>query len=275
MRSLVEAIDRLIEANNALRKRRALAKPERRLALAMARAFRAEERAFLSRLKEYSGRFPSESLREIAEPIDWEGPFDKAALATLNAFARPLDEFTARALAAGMISGVADLAVETSFTLEHLAAVEYLKTHGSNAVPDLRETTRRRLRPLLVQAAEEGWSYNRTAKEITSLYKSMAGPPRLTYSPRIRSRAHEIAVYVLGDAYEHGNMLVAKDLQASGLEMVKKWQSVGDSRVRPAHRANQAQGWISLDASFQDGSDRPPSDSGCRCTTLLRRKPDA
>lgn len=275
MLSLAEAIDRLIEANAPLRKQTALAKPERKLTAAMARAFRAEERAFLARLKQRQAAFPSESLREVAERIDWEDLYDDAATETQLKFAEPLDEFTAKLLQAGMTAAVTELDLETTFDLAHPEAVAYLEQKGATRVTKIRDTTRDRLRTLLTRAADEGWSYARTAREISALYRSMAGPQRgVAQVEHLRSRAEAIAVFELGDAYEHGNMLVAKDLQASGLEMQKKWLSVGDDRVRPEHRANQEQGWIPLDDAFQDGNDRPPSDPGCRCTLLLRRKPD-
>jgi SPP1 gp7 family putative phage head morphogenesis protein len=259
---LAEAIDHLIEANVAVRKRRALAKLERQLAAAMQRAFRAEERAFLTRLARLEPLF-APAVREAAEVVDWEPIFDEAALATLQAFAQPIDEFAARALEAGILAMIAELGLEVSFPLEHPAAVAYLREHGATQVARIRNTTRDTLRRILGQAAEEGWSYNRTAKAIRERYRNFS-----------KERAKNIAVFELGDAYEHGNMLVARDLQVGGLEMQKSWLTVGDDRVRPDHRGNQAQGWIPLDDAFADGTNRPPTDPRCRCTLLMRRKPD-
>lgn len=263
MSAIIEAIDRLIEANAALRKERALGKSERALATAMDAAFRAQGQAFLKRFAKLSTTFPA-AIREVAEVIPWEPLFDESSLSTLQAFTKPLEEFTARSLLSGITAAIADLTLESSFTLKHPAAVDYLKQRGTERMTQINDTTRERLRSILEQAAEEGWSYNKTAKAIQAQYKTFS-----------RQRAKNIAVFELGDAYEHGNMLVAKDLQSGGLEMQKSWLSVGDDRVRPDHRANQGQGWIPLDETFQDGSDRPPSDPRCRCTLLMRRKPDA
>lgn len=263
MPTLAEAVDHLTEANAALRKVRALAKPERQLAAKLSTAFTAEQNALLSRLAKLKTRFPPE-VREVAEPIDFGPSFDDAAIETAQAFIKPIDEFTARALLAGGKAAIADLAVETSFTLEHPAAVEYLRNHGAEQVTRIRQTTRETLRTILGQAAEEGWSYEKTAKAIRARYQHFG-----------KQRAKRIAVFELGDAYEHGNMLVAKDLQDGGLEMQKSWLTVGDDRVRADHRGNQAQGWIPLDDAFADGSDRPPTDPSCRCTLLMRRKLDA
>jgi hypothetical protein len=154
-------------------------------------------------------------------------------------------------------------------------AVDDLARRGAERVTGIAETTRKRLRTLLTRAADEGWSYQRTAKEITALYRGFAGPPLAVRPRHLRSRAEAIAVFELGDAYEHGNLLVAQDLQDAGLEMEKSWLTVGDDRVRTDHRANQGEGWIPLDQAFGSGDDRPPADPGCRCTLLMRRKPDA
>ena len=581
--ALDAALTRLIEANARRRKRRALAKLERELEAAMAKEFRAQGLAFLARLALLKGRFPP-AVREVAEMVPWEPLFDEAALESIEAYRKPLSEFTERALDAGMRAAVAELSVETSFTLEHPAAVDYLKQRGAEQVTGINQTTRERLRTILTQAADEGWSYQKTAREIRKRYGEMAvtrarniavfeclpgdtlvrpfafqpgtlplsvtfpafrglafqalidtpaghcvgdrsqsailgatrrwyvGPlihvatagghqlagtpnhPVLTdrgwiglgllakgdhvvcgggaeavglghpniedvptpigqvfdalrdahgtllqritgsdrdfhgdgmegevdivwsvrhlsfeyqatlrqpidhlmlalpdlasrnasclsagsdgtrvllltlahpgdlahaafgggvgileeRSPLLRGSARPFELDVFGgfaegnarfdetvtdgidgdaidsgdgahglpgsvafdeivdveirefrghvynlitshgsyaangiilqncgDAYEHGNLLVGKDLQGAGLVMQKSWLSVGDARVRPAHQANQAQGWIDLDAAFQDGSERPPADSGCRCTLLQRRKPDA
>jgi hypothetical protein len=174
-----------------------------------------------------------------------------------------------------MLAAVADLSIEGSFGLEHPAAVDYLARRGAERVTGIAETTRKRLRTLLTQAAEEGWSYQRTAKEITALYRGFAGPPLAVRPSHLRSRAEAIAVFELGDAYTAGEMVVARDLQDAGLAMEKVWGTSQDERVRADHRANEDAGWIPLDSAFPSGHERPPSDPGCRCYLMTRRKPDA
>lgn len=271
---LLAAIENLIEANAALTKRRALSRLERRLTQALRRAFQAQGQAFLGRLERLRDRVTPTTLREAIEEADWGPLFDQAALETLQLFQEPLDEFTRQALEAGALSLIAELDLDLSFTLEHPRSVEYLQRRGAERVTLINETTRRYLRTLLTQAAQEGWSYDRIARAIRERYAEFAGPPLRVRPRHIRSRAHAIAVYELGDAYEHGNMLVAADLQAAGLRMEKAWLTVGDDRVRPEHRANQQQGWIPLDEQFSSGHQRPPTDPGCRCTLLMRRRPE-
>jgi uncharacterized protein with gpF-like domain len=260
--ALADAIDRLIEVNTALRQSRALSKPEQRLERAMRRAFLAQRRLFLTRFARLERSFPPE-LREAAES-DWLPLFDQAALETVQVFQKPLSEFTARALESAMIGAIADLGIDDAFDLTHPLAVDFMAKHGADRVTAINSTTRDYLRTILTQAAEEGWSYDKTARAIRTRYADFSV-----------KRARNIAVYELGDAYVEGTMVVARDLQGAGLEMQKKWISASDSKVRTDHRANDAEGWIPLDDVFQSGHDRPPTDSGCRCSLGTRRKPDA
>lgn len=262
MTSLVEAIDRLIEANVALRKRRSLAKLERTLAAAMGKAFRAEERAFLRRFAKLKPLF-TEAVRDD----DWGLLWNEATGETTKLYQAPLELATETALQAGMDAAVLDLGpdlgIKMSFDLKHPDAVEYIKEHGTDRIKRIRQTTREGLRSILAQAADEGWSYEKTADAIHKKYKHMSV-----------ERGRNIAIFELGDGYEHGNMLVGKSLQAAGLEMQKSWGTSQDDLVRPAHSANEREGWIPLDDAFSSGHDRPPTDPRCRCFVKQRRKPD-
>lgn len=261
MLTLAESIDALIEANARVRKRSILAKLERRLQPQMAKAFREQQREFLSRLVRLKPRFESE-IREAISAGEWMPMFDEAAIATLRAFADPIDSLTSKALQASMQATVAEVGVGTSFTLEHPLAVSFMRERAARQVSRINETTRDGLRSILSDAADNGWSYDRTAREIRRQYTDMS-----------RRRARNIAVFELGDAYEAGNAIVAHSLQNAGLVMQKAWLSVGDDRVRPEHRENQAQGWIDIDDTFQSGHERPPTDPRCRCTVQYRRDP--
>jgi hypothetical protein len=48
------------------------------------------------------------------------------------------------------------------------------------------------------------------------------------------------------------------------------WMTAGDGRVREEHAANEAQGWIPIDAAFQDG-EKFPGQPNCRCTIGYRK----
>ncbi|MFP5371418.1 MAG: phage minor head protein [Actinomycetes bacterium] len=263
MSALADAVAGLVEANAALRKRRKLAKRERALERAMAKAFAAEGRAVLAEVARLRSRFPQE-VREAISADELVRLYDQALANSLDLFTLPIDQAAAAGLEAGMAAAVADLDVDMSFDLANPRAVDYLRERGLTQVRRIRNTTRETLRRILAQAADEGWSYGRTAKAIRDRYTHFSV-----------ERARNIAVYELGDAYEAGNRLVADDLSAGGLVMEKSWLSAGDARVRADHRQNAAAGWIPIGDAFPSGHDRPPTDPRCRCAALYRRKPDA
>ena len=262
MTALADAITGLIEANAALRKRRALAKPEHTLQAAMAKAFAAEGRDVLAALATLKPRFPPE-VREAVTADDLVRLYDQALANSLDLFTLPIQDAATTGLESGAGAGIADLGLDVSFDLAHPRAVEYLRDRGLTQVSRIRETTRETLRGILTQAAEEGWSYDRTALAIRQRYKHFGA-----------ERAKNIAAFELGDAYEAGNRLIADDLADGGLVMEKSWLSAGDARVRADHRENAAAGWIGIDDAFPSGHDRPPTDPRCRCSCLYRRKPD-
>lgn len=271
---------RLLEATRAAlsfavhrRRTRALAKTilvgDRKLS----NAFRQQGKAFLARLATQTGRFPTaEALREgTSEAPDWEQLFTQAELETLSVFEGPISTIARQALEAGLRVGMADLKTTIAFDLKHPAAKAYLEDHGADLVKGINDTTRSRVRTIMTQAVDEGWSYNRTAKELKTLYDGFSvGKPQ----KHIRSRAHLIATTEAGEAYEHGNMLVGQELAAAGLDMEKSWLSVGDSRVSAECLANEAAGWIPLADPYPSGKDRPLQHPACRCAGLTRLAPD-
>jgi uncharacterized protein with gpF-like domain len=163
---------------------------------------------------------------------------------------------------------LADAGVALSFTLKNPRAVAYLREYGAQRVTMINETTRQYIKTVITQGVEEGWSYDKTAKAITERYSEFAvGKPQ----QHIKSRSHLISITEAGEAYVEGNMEVAQDLEAAGLTMMKKWSTVGDSRVSDGCRENAAVGWIPLNQAFPSGHQRPLRFPGCRCDLLTKR----
>lgn len=152
-----------------------------------------------------------------------------------------------------------DLPLET-FTLENPRAVEYLKEYGAQAVSALDDVSKVSLRAVISEGIELGWSYNKIAKSI-----------RETFADFSTKRAKLIATTELGNAYQEGNLIVARDLAASGLKMQKSWLTVGDKNVDAHCIANQSQGWIGVEKEFKSGAMRPLDHPRCRCVLLFRR----
>ena len=147
------------------------------------------------------------------------------------------------------------------FNVVNQEAIKYAREHAAENVTKINDTTRAGLRSVITQATEEGWGYGRLAAQIGKRFDDLAG-----------ARARRIAVYELRDAYEAGQRVMIDRLGDHGLPMETRWLTAGDDRVRPSHQDSGAEGWNDVGFVFSSGGERPPTDPGCRCTALYRRK---
>jgi len=239
----------------------ALERERRRLERRLGHAWEVQGAAFLRRLAALRPRFPD--VQEAVRVQDWEPLLDAALRLTRGLFRRALDRAIRAAVRLGFDAG----RVAASFDLANPRAVAYLRDHGAELVAGIEDTTRQEIRALLVQAAAEGWSYDRAARAIARRFAEFRdGRPQ----EHIRSRAHLVAATELGNAYEHGTLLAAEQAHASGTPMEKAWLAVLDDRTEQECRDNHAAGWIPIDQAFPSGHQRPLAHPACRCTLLTR-----
>lgn len=255
---LVERIDAVLLAEARLRRDLSLVPLERRLTRRVAGVFRLQQAALLRRLAPYEPVFPT-PLTESLSAADWEPLLSGVFAATQLVFRRALAGVLGLAARLGATTTIEDLGVHLSFTLANPRAVAWLREHAADRVTLIDDATRDQLREVLVQAGIEGWAYARTTKEI-----------RTTFADFGRERAKLIAVTEVGEAYQHGNLLAAREVADAGTAMVKAWQTADDERVEPECRANQAAGWIGLADPFPSGHQRPLAHPRCRCALLTR-----
>ena len=269
---LPEALDQLHEATVRVARDRALGKLIPGAERKIARAFDRQGAEFLKRLSRRKDRFPvEESLREgTAEDLGWEVIFTEVEIATLLLLEEPIAALIAASMQAGIRVGIADLVVKSSFSLADPRAAAWLRGRAAARVAGINATTREGLRTLLTQAMEKGWSYDKTAKAIKEQFDGFAGKRPQQH---IRSRAHLVATTEAGDAYARGNLMVGQELAAAGLEMEKRWLTVGDNRVSDLCLGNEAAGWIPIADQFPSGHDCPLGHPACRCDALYQRKP--
>jgi len=54
--------------------------------------------------------------------------------------------------------------------------------------------------------------------------------------------------------------------------MEKLWETSSDEKVRPEHKANEDEGWIKMEDTWQATGDEyaPSQDINCRCTSTDR-----
>lgn len=268
--ALLDATDRFLAETRWYRRMPALSKARRELERDIARAFLRQGREFLRLFAQLRDRWPvQEAAIPYTPPPDWEQYWEEVALGTRDPFLTPLIRAARIAMTLGGRELIRDMALDMAFNLDHPLAVSYLQEFGAKLVRT-NETTRRYIRTLLTDGLERGWSYDKMARAISDRFVEFAvGRPQ----EHIDSRAHLVAVTEVGNAYEHGNRVVAVSLREMGLDMEKSWLTVGDERVcSEACEANQAQGWIHIDEPFQSGHMQPLAHPACRCTTLYRRR---
>jgi hypothetical protein len=161
--------------------------------------------------------------------------------------------------------GAADMSDELrlglSFDLANPRAVAFLQNYGAQQVRLISETSRGEIGRLLVQAADEGWSYTRLARQIKTLHTDWSS-----------TRAQTIAVTELGNAYQQAMLDTVRDAGSLGLTFEKSWSNTGDDRVSDQCRGDTAAGWIGLEAVFPSGNMRPLGHVRCRCAAQFRRK---
>lgn len=261
-----DALTVYLEATREDDRQRILLPLELKLEKAMMHAFEMQEKKYMRLFRGLRHLWPEPEIREALEPRDWEPLFDAVELATIRLFEEPLTEIQRAAIEAGARAAIADVGLGLSFSLEHPEAVRYLQ-QAAIKVASINETTREEVRRILIKGVEEGWSYDRVARELQAKWESFRVPAPQQH---IRSRAHLVAVTEMGDAYVQGNLIVGRDLKRAGLRMEKRALDVGDERECPICQSNAAEDWIPIDQAFSSGHDAPTFHPSCRCDVEQR-----
>lgn len=232
--------------------------------------FRQQGKLFVAGLKTYGHLFKESYRLQEDNEADASILFDSVLRQTVTVWRNAIYGAISAALTKGGEAAIAQIGFALSFKLDNPLAVQYLENDVVNRISGINTESFNRIKDVLITAGKEGWSYNRAAKELTGRFEQFAaGQPQ----EHISSRAHLIAVTELGDAYEQGSLIAARQMKAVGLAVEKSWLTVGDNRVDPDKcRANSAQGWIDLESPFQSGHTRPLAHPACRCTALYQRK---
>jgi SPP1 gp7 family putative phage head morphogenesis protein len=231
--------------------------------------FREQGRRFAATLARYASRF-AEAITEDELATAWGG----IVVTTSDPLIERLDTEYARLLGKGAGQAIAELSVGIenpagliTFDVGQSDAVSWLGERGATRVAGINATTQAELAELLAQAVDEGWSYARTAKEITARFRGFSAASPLKH---IRNRAELIAVSEAAEAYEHGRLLVSDRFAAAGLPVEHAWLTVGDEDVCEVCAPAGAQGFIAKASTFVNGLSFPPGHPGCRCTGQVR-----
>lgn len=252
-----QLLEALLSAERSQRKLSVVLPLERRLQRTITKTWRAQSKRVLVTLARFSPDFPD--LQEAVDPTELAQAIGRAVI-TDPKLAQHLRIVAEKAMLGGAQSAELDLELEAAFSVEHPDAVAYLARYGADRVSAIDDVTRRYLRTIVTQAAQEGWSYQRTAGAIKDRFVEFAvGVPQ----ENIRSRAELVAVTEVGEAYEQGAKIVAQGLQQQGLAIQKQWLAEDDACDDCID--NPDDGWIDEDETFSSGDDAPLVHPACRC----------
>ncbi len=155
------------------------------------------------------------------------------------------------------------------FNVNNPRATQWIQNRAAEMVTNINDTTKKRIRQILSDAAEKGWDYKQTAKMIKSEFDGFAGK---LGQKHIRNRAELVALTETSEAFAQSAREAAKQVQEVGVPMEKYWSNTGDGRVSDKCRTNTRAGWIDMDSLFPSGHMTEPRFPGCRCKVLYRRK---
>jgi hypothetical protein len=147
----------------------------------------------------------------------------------------------------------------------------WVKRRGADAVEDIKKTTKKAVRKVLVDGLDEGWDMRRIAKAIGEKYATWEGGTGAYRAMLIaRTEVHAAASY---GAHESARQ--------SGVVDEKAWLSSFDPpRAREDHMAISNQ-WIPFDQPFRmpDGAEIDHPGEGpaehvvnCRCVEMFRSR---
>lgn len=182
------------------------------------------------------------------------------------------DEFNQGATEVGRGSQMAIMGLsEDQFELRYefdpwsVAVEEYVTTSVAEAVTQIQTTTMKAIREVVGAGMKEGESMAKIAKKIEGVFLKWEGEGTGYRSMMIaRTEVHSAAGFGMHES-----------ARQSGVAQEKHWQDAGDDRVRVAHVANTAAGWIAFNEAYPDGAMYPgdgTDDVGCRCVELYRTR---
>lgn len=135
-----------------------------------------------------------------------------------------------------------------------------------NAEMAITDTTRARIKELVVQALEPGEEGFDLKGALEDLKDAITDSPLFN-----RTRAALIAQAEVGMASGNGSLIALEALALKGFKISKKWSTSHDERVCLEDcMPNELVGWISLNSIFPSGDMAPLAHPRCRCALISR-----
>lgn len=137
-------------------------------------------------------------------------------------------------------------------------AISYAQKHGAKLVTQMDTETKRRLAQTVSGAIKNKRGIPGLARDIRGTFDNMS-----------KYRSEMIARTETASALSQASL---DRMEAMGVDG-KEWVTVGDDRVSPECRQNEADGIIPVDQAFSSGAKGPPQHPSCRCALAPARLP--
>jgi SPP1 gp7 family putative phage head morphogenesis protein len=140
-------------------------------------------------------------------------------------------------------------------------AINFANKYAARMVTKMDTETKDRLAKVIGDAIENKRGIDGLARDIRREFEDMT-----------KVRSELIARTETNEALSSGSFSRMKGLGITG----KSWLTVGDDRVRDAHRLNEEAGVIPYDQPFPSGDMHPPGVDGfnCRCVLVPEMLPE-
>lgn len=160
-----------------------------------------------------------------------------------------------KALEAAFLFGgkqaLSQLDTDVSFDLQNPRADEWLKTNALDHAKSIISTLKDEAKTRILAGLKEGLGSEDIASNLSDFFDSQSS-----------WRALRIARTEVIGGYAEGSI---EGYRQSGVVSMKRWITAEDDKVEDSCSQNEADGPISLNASFSSGDDAPPLHPNCRC----------
>ena len=200
---------------------------------------RASLRSNVRKLSKGRNSDPGAEFDDLYDDVDWSAAEEAMIDDLREAFIE----------AAKQESDVAGYVIDTDMVNDE--AVAYAQERAAEAITDIADTTREAIRDSVVEALEEGTSYQDFMAELVDSYQFS------------ESRAEMIARTELATANVQGHVVIATEAGATG----KVWllSNDHDDSENCNCSDNADEGEIPFDEDWSSGDDWPPAHPNCMC----------
>ncbi len=146
---------------------------------------------------------------------------------------------------------LSQLETDVSFDLQNPRADEWLKTNALDHAKSIVSTLKDEAKTRILAGLKEGLGSEDIASNLSDFFDSQSS-----------WRALRIARTEVIGGYAEGSI---EGYRQSGVVSMKRWITAEDDKVDDSCSQNEADGPISLGASFSSGDDAPPLHPNCRC----------